>query len=185
MRTQLAGISRSSFLTMLGLCFLIVIAGLLAYAVAPKIKAYRSVMQSYSVLNSVVATNNFLQQDVQQLQQDISQLDKNLNSDSASLPFTQFESHIIGRLQDMAWQHNILLSGVQPQKGQKIDQFREMLFRVTLRGNYFDIYNLLSGFQNGLGFVVVKKFNLTPYSGRDEDMSLRVQMTIASYRVDK
>ncbi len=185
MRTQLAGISRSSFLTMLGLCFLVVIAGVLSYAIAPKFKAYRSVMQSYSVLESVVNTNSFLQQDLQQLKQDISELEKNLNGDSSSLPFKQFESHIIGRLQAMAWQHNILLSGVQPQKGRKIDQFREMLFRVTLRGNYFDIYDLLSDFQNGLGFVVVKKFNLTPYSGRDDDALLRVQMAIASYRVDK
>ncbi len=78
-----------------------------------------------------------------------------------------------------------MLSGVQPKKGKKIDQFREMLFRVTLRGDYFDIYDLLSDFQNGLGFVVVKKFSLTPYKGRDQDSSLRVQMTIASYRVDK
>lgn len=185
MRAQLAGISSGSFLTVLGLCFLVVIAGVLSYAIAPKFKAYRSVMQSYSVLNSVVATNSFLHQDLQQLKQDINTLEKNLNGDSSSLPFKQFESHIIGRLQDMAWQHNILLSGVQPQQGKKIDQFREMLFRVTLRGSYFDIYDLLSDFQNGLGFVVVKKFNLTPYSGRDEDASLRVQMTIASYRVDK
>ncbi|MGI9295618.1 MAG: type 4a pilus biogenesis protein PilO [Pseudomonadales bacterium] len=185
MRTHLASVSRSSFLTMLSLCFLVVVAAVLSYAIAPKFKAYRSVMQSYAVLGSVVTTNNFLQQDLQSLKQDISELEKNLNGDSSSLPFKQFESHIIGRLQDMAWKYNIVLSGVQPKKGKKIDQFREMLFRVTLRGNYFDIYDLLSDFQNGLGFVVVKKFNLTPYKGRDKDSSLRVQMTIASYRTDK
>ncbi len=185
MRTRLASVSRSSFLTTLGLCFLVVVAAVLSYAVAPKLKAYRSVMQSYAVLGSVVTTNKFLRQDLQELKHDISELEQHLNGDSARLPFKQFESHIIGRLQDMAWQHNIVLSGVQPKKGKKIDQFREMLFRVTLRGSYFDIYDLLSDFQTGLGFVVVKKFNLTPYKGRNKGSSLRVRMTIASYRVEK
>lgn len=185
MRTQLAGVSRSSFLTMLGLCILVMVAAVLSYAIAPKFKAYRSVIQSYSVLGSVVSTNNFLQQDLQRLMHDIGVLEKNLNGDSSSLPFKQFEAHVIGRLQDMAWKYNVVLSGVQPKKGRKIDQFREMLFRVTLRGDYFAIYDLLSDFQNGLGFVVVKDFNLTPNNNRDAESSLRVRMTIASYRIEQ
>ena len=184
MRGYLANLSKSSFLTLLGLAFLLLVAALLTYAIAPKFKVYRSVMQSYGVLGSVVTTNNFLQQDLHKLRQEKSDLEKRLNGQRANLPFNQFESHVIGRLQDMAWRHNVVLSGVQPAKGKKFDQFREMLFRVNLSGNYFEIYDLLTDFQTSLGVVVVKTFKLTPNSNSADDPSLRVQMTIASYRIE-
>lgn len=183
-REQLLAMPRSSFLTILALLMLVVLAALSVYGLVPKYKIWMKSNNSYEVLNNAAGSAINLNDQINNMDSELKALQQKLNGDSASLPFKQFESHVIGQLQEVAWQHNVQLAAITPRRGDRVDMFREMLFEVDISGDYFDIHRLLKEFRNKLGFVVVKKIDLEP--GNDAEKKwLDVSLTLASYRVEK
>ncbi len=168
----------------LSLLMLVVFAALTVYGVVPKYKAWVKSNHSYELLSNAAGSTVDLNEQINKMDSELKELQHKLNGDSASLPFKQFESHVIGQLQEVAWQHNVQLASITPRRGDRVDMFREMLFEVDISGDYFDIHRLLKEFRNKLGFVVVKQFDLKP--GNDSAKKwLDVSLTLASYRVEK
>ncbi len=184
LRAQLENLPKSSFLTFGGLLMLLLFTAITVYGVLPKYKAWAKTQQSYTVLAELDGSAVDLNTQIAHMESQVSKLERQLNGDSASLPTRQFESHVIGQLQQVAWKHNVQLAGIVPRQGERVERFREMLFDVQLSGDYFDIHDLLNDFQTKLGFVVVKQFDMRPGRRSDERL-LDVKLTLASYRMEE
>ena len=109
-------------------------------------------------------------------------LRRRLHGDMANLPPKEIEAYIIGRLQAISWRNRVELVGVEPNSGEMIESFREMLFTVRLAGDYFDLYNWLRDLGKELGFVVIKRYQMSPVDRNEEVPRLSAELTIASYR---
>lgn len=182
MREQLAEVDRNSFLLIVGLVAVLLVAVSVTYFLLPAYKDYREMASSYAMLDSAMSGGEKLEDRLSAMTSDIERNEKALNGDVSNLPFKQFESHVIGQLQSLAWQNHLVLAGVRPGKGENIDQFQEVIFDVTLLGEYFDIYRMLDSFDKKLGFVVIKKLKVNSAGLRDKKNFLSVEMTVASYR---
>ncbi len=175
---------RSTFLMILGLLLLLVVAASTVYGVLPQYKEWKKVDASLQLLIGATSLPVNLSTQIEQIDEELKALKKKLSGDSASLPEKQFESHIIGQLQEAAWQHGVQLEGITPTQGELVERFRETLFDVTLSGGYEEIYFLLGTLKEKLGFVVVKRFTLDPGSDT-ESKHLEVHMVLASYRMER
>lgn len=184
MKEQLAEINRNSFLLILWLLTGVIIAALVSYLALPNYKSFSSTKHSYQTLKSALRNDGQLQDELQLAEMQINMLQKNLNGEGVNLPFKQFEAHVIGQLQQVAWRNNLELAGVRPKMGKMVDRFREILFDVDLSGDYFDIYSLLSDFEKTLGFVVINDFHIKPDATDRQEPWLKVQLTLASYRIE-
>lgn len=182
-REQLEQIDQRSFQLILGLLSLVLVAAIVVYGLVPQFKEMQKQKSAYSLLKSVDAAPGDLPSHIEAMEKEVQQLQGKIAGDSASLPFKQLESHIIGRLQKVAWKHDVKLEGVRPKKGVNVDTFREMLFDVSMQGSYPSTHGMLAELQEHLGFVVVKKLELRP--GRADDKGqLQIKLTLASYRVE-
>ena len=105
-----------------------------------------------------------------------------LHGDLAGLPAKELTAYTVGRLQSISWQNRVELVGVEPMEGEDIESFHELLFRVRLTGDYFDLYNWLRDLSRELGFIVIKQYEMAPISLSDQNPRLRAELTIAAYR---
>ena len=161
---------------------LVLLAGALsAYLVWPQVKSYREAGQSRTVLGNAVANSDLAQQ-LDKLRGDVSSLRQRLHGDMANLPEEQMEAYVVGRLQNISWRNRVELAGVEPKAGDQVENFRETLFEVKLSGNYFDLYDWVRDVARDLGFVVIKRYEMTPTTESEEDPPLEVSLTLASYR---
>jgi len=184
MREQLAEIDRRSFSIILGLLGVLILVAVFTYMLIPAFKEYREYAGSYKILNATVNSGDQIESRLAKISGDVVQREKALHGDASNLPFKQFESHVIGQLQTLAWQHNLLLAGVKPGIGERVDRFQEVVFDVEFHGGYFDLYRMLEDFHQKLGFVVIKKLDVKAAYTRDEEADrLAVSMVVASYRV--
>lgn len=162
--------------------FLVLLASALcAYLVWPQIKAYREARQSRTVLDNAVANSDLAQQ-LEKLRSNVNGLQQRLHGDMANLPEEQMEAYVVGRLQGISWRNHVELTGVEPKAGDRVENFRETLFEVKLSGNYFDLYDWVREVARDLGFVVIKRYEMTPTTESVEDPPLQVSLTLASYR---
>jgi len=184
MQAYLAQIESKNLKIILGLLVFLVVAALHSYLIWPNVKEYRELKESHHLLQSAVSNDGNLQQDLDKISAQVKALKKSLHGDMANLPQKQFESYIVGQLQSIAWKNGIELVGVKPKKGERVDQFREILFDIDIRGNYFHIFDLFSDIGDSLGFVVIKRCVMKPGNTINDSQSLQVQVTIASYRIE-
>ena len=166
----------------LGLTIFAVMALLGTYLVVPKIKTFRGVSSTEIALRKVVENGDLLDTRLAQLQGDIDSLQRRLHGDMASLPEKEIEAYVVGKLQRMSWQNNVQLVGIEPSDGATIESFHEILFRVSLAGDYFDMYKWLREVSSELGFVLIKQYEMRPTDGRSQQPRLSVTLTMATYR---
>ena len=155
---------------------------LFTYLTLPKIKIYRDIAKTESTLSKVVESGELLDDQIAQLHGDIGSLQRRLHGDMASLPEKQIEAHVIGKLQKLSWQNNVQLVGIEPSAGATIESFHEILFRVNLAGEYFELYKWLQDVSRELGFVLIKKYEMKPMDNLSQNPRLSVTLTMATYR---
>ena len=182
MLTALNRFDRKELSLILTITVFTVIALLFTYGVLPKIKIYRGVSKTEVTLNKVVENGDLLDTQLTQLHDDIELLQRRLHGDMASLPEKEIEAYVIGKLQRMSWQNNVQLVGVEPSAGATIESFREILFRVSLAGNYFDLFHWLQDVSSELGFVLIKQYEMKPTDNLSPSPQLSVKLTMATYR---
>lgn len=163
--------------------FLLLIAAIFSYILLPPIKAYRSGLEARTLLSSVVAQGLAVAQQIETLDTELASLRKELHGDTANLPEQQLESFVIGRLQTISWRNNIELMSIEPGPGGIVKDFRESLFRVELAGKYRDLFTWIDELNDELGFVVIKEHRMRPVEDVATDPQLRVDLSIASYRL--
>ena len=161
---------------------LLVIAALGSYVIWPEVRGYRQSLSTLAVLEEVTAHGDSLEQEMAVLEGSVDALDRQLHGDMANLPDNQMEAFIIGRLQGISWRNHVELLRVTPGNGSVVRVFEEVLFDVSVSGDYFDLFNWLQDLGDELGFVVVKQFDLQPATARDSGEQLKANFTIVSYR---
>jgi len=165
--------------------FLLVFAVLtlqFTYTVLPKIKTYSSITKEEVTLNKVVENGDLLDTQLTQLRGDIESMQRRLQGDMASLPEKEIEAFVVGKLQRISWQNNVQLVGIEPSDGATIESFHEILFRVSLAGDYFDMYQWLREVSSELGFVLIKQYEMKPIDSLSQQPRLSVTLTMATYR---
>ncbi len=182
MVTALSRFDRREFFLILTIIVFTVTTLVFTYLVLPKIKIYLAVAKSESILNNVVDNDAQLNDQIQGLGRDIDLLQRQLHGDMASLPVKEIEAYVVGKLQQISWQNDIQLVGIEPSAGATIEAFHEILFRVTLAGDHLNTYRWLREMSSELGFVLVKNFAMQPMEDRAQNPQLSVQLTMATYR---
>ncbi len=182
MVTALSRFDRREFFLILTIMVFTVTTLVFTYLVLPKIKIYLAVAKTESILNNVVDNGGQLNDQIQGLSRDIDLLQRQLHGDMASLPVKEIEAYVVGKLQQISWQNDIQLVGIEPSAGATIETFHEILFRVTLAGDHLNTYRWLREVSSELGFVLVKNFAMQPMEDRAQNPRLSVQLTMATYR---
>ena len=162
----------------------LVLAALGSYLVLPQWKAYRGADMSLTLLKANAQQGASLDAELAALQDEVAGLERTLKGDAANLPAKKMQAFVIGRLQTISWRNDVELIGIKPREGQPVAQFRELIFDVELRGDYFNFFNWLNSISKELGFVVVKSFELAPSNEETDgpDPLLDVKLTVAAYR---
>lgn len=151
----------------------------------PQVKTYRTSIETRDQLQQIVLNGSRLAVQLEQEKVLLEDLNRRLHGDTADLPVVQMESYIIGRLQKISWEKGVELVSVRPAEGQTVKIFREVLFEVELVGRYFEFFDWLRTLGHELGFVVIKRYQITPENDQQEDPNLRVKLTIVSYRAEQ
>ena len=84
----------------------------------------------------------------------------------------------------MSWANDVELVSVEPAMGERVQIFRETLFKVRLIGEYSDLYRWLWEARSELGFVVVKEYELSRRDNDDETPRLLADVSLATYRAE-
>ncbi len=156
-----------------------------AAALLPGIKEYRSTTRAVAVLEDAQENSADLEQQLQDRHANIEDLKFRLHGDMANLPLKQVEAYVIGRLQKISWRNDVDLVSVQPALGQQVQIFSEMLFKIEVVGEYNNIYRWLWDAKNELGFVVVKEYGMRRRDKVDDNPKLLTNISLASYRVQE
>lgn len=173
---------RRELALILSLVCVLGLAPLSAYMVLPKVKSHRALSVSRDTLIAAAANEGELQARLDALREKVETLERRLHGDMARLQPKEIEAYIIGRLQAISWRNRVELVGVEPGRGEAIETFREMLFKVSLAGDYFDLYEWLRDLGEELGFVVIKQYQMSPVDSAEKSPRLSAELTIASYR---
>ena len=175
-------ISKKTFIPLLVGILLLMLATTSVYAIWPQVKELRSGQLTREELREIVENKDALIEQITQLQKDIDEMKHRLKGDMANLPEKKMEAYIIGELQNISWNHEIDLKAVKPAKGNEIQMFQEILFKVQLSGDYFDLYKWLLDLKKQLGFIVIKNLELNILKKNDPNNTLLMKLTIASYK---
>ena len=152
------------------------------YAIQPQVKDLRNGYLTHKDLKIIVANKDELKDQITGLENKVNKMKRKLKGDMANLPEKKMEAYIIGELQNISWNHQIDLIGVKPVEGNEIQMFQEILFKVQLAGEYFDLYSWLIDLRNQLGFIVIKNLEINKFKQNDRDSTLSMKLTIASYK---
>jgi Tfp pilus assembly protein PilO len=185
MNAVLIRFGRREFLLILSMAVLSITALLFTFLVLPPLKTYLQISKTESSLSNVVIDGQELNSQLDQFRQDIELLERRLHGDMASLPEKEIEAHIVGKLQQISWQNNIQLIGVEPSDGDTVESFHEILFRVTLAGDYPDMYRWLREVGDELGFVLIKQYEMQTLDDVAKNPLLTVKLTMSTYRALK
>ncbi len=173
--------SRTYIMIIVGFIF-VIFSITISYLILPKYKHYHSLSSNLNILEKEAGSDDGIEAAITSLVDEVELAKRKLKGDMANLPEKEMESYIIGVLQNISWDNKINLIGVKPAKGSEIHIFQELLFNVKLSGDYFDLYNWFVEIRENLGFIVVKKLNISPVNSREENSQLLMDLTIASYK---
>ena len=185
MNAALARFGRREFFLILSMAVLSVTALTFTFLVLPSLKTYLQISKTESSLRNMAIGGEELNSQLDQFRQDIELLERRLHGDMASLPEKEIEAHIVGKLQQISWQNNIQLVGVEPSAGDTVESFHEILFRVTLAGDYPDLYQWLREVGDELGFVLIKQYEMQTLDDAAKNPLLSVKLTMSTYRALK
>ena len=185
MLSALNRFDRKEFGPILALVIFTVVSLLFTYWVLPKFKTYRGIVKTEITLRQVVENDALLDAQLAQLHRDVDMLERRLHGDMANLPEKEIEAYVIDKLQRVSWQNNVQLVGIEPSAGDTIESFHEILFRVSLAGDYFDMYQWLQQVSSELGFVLIKQYEMKPTDNLSRNPRLSVQLTMATYRASR
>ena len=168
-----------------------IITGLAVFAVAallgmfvlkPAWASYSEIRHSRDLLVDVIGGNAQLDDTIVDLQQETRKLRARIYGDIVRLPVSEMEAYIMGKLQQVSWNHKIELRGVTPREGDEIDIFQGFVFEIQMYAGFFDLVNWLGEIQHDLGFAVLESFTLTADNPDEVDPKLDVRVIITSYR---
>lgn len=173
---------RSLGLILLSLGFLVVLA-ISLYIVKPQYLSARDKSISFAMLQEQIDDQAHLQNVIDEERKKIKALQLQLHGEAGALPVNEIESYLVGRLQGLAWDSGIELSGVRPGQAKRIMEFEEISFKVDVSGDYRSLYRWLSKIGDTLGFMMVSNYEISIAGRKREQTDLNMHVTIVFYRV--
>lgn len=173
--------ARTLRLLMLGV-MLVLLSMLFSYGFMPQFKQWQSQQQSIHVLEGVRSGQSDVLSQLDALRDEITKIRRQMRGDLPEMPTQELESFIIGRFQAVSWDSNVDLLSVRPGAGQNIKRFEEISFDVEISGYYRDIFSWLWALGEELGFVVVKKFEITPNTYAAQEPKLLTKLNIVFFQ---
>lgn len=161
---------------------LLIVVLIASIVIWPKLETIEKYKKVKTTLQQHIKSSSDIDSQLSQERKEVETFNKMLHGDMANLPKKQVEAYILGRLQSISWNNQVQLSGVKPSKGEVIQNFQEVLFDVSLVGDYEPLYLWLSDLRQELGFVVIKRFEIRPVDATEQEPKLNVNLTMASYR---
>ncbi|MDJ0833733.1 MAG: type 4a pilus biogenesis protein PilO [Gammaproteobacteria bacterium] len=155
------------------------------YLLWPQIKAYRELDNRFFILQQAAVGQDGLEEQLSTTRTEVEELSYQLHGDMAGLPDNQMESYIIGRLQKISWNTDVELASIIPGKGRQVQSFQETLFNVKIHASYFDFFQWLQRVNQELGYIVVKRFEISPIGRQVDDSKpkLNISLILVSYRM--
>ena len=153
-----------------------------SYVVWPKVEVFRHLSSNLEVLQNVLTEGNSVDHEVAALEQRAELLNHRLRGDTVNMSSNQLEAFIIGRMQDISWQHAVELRAVTPGVGNQMQVFEEVVFNLEVTGDYFDLFEWLNSVRQDLGMLVIKQFNIKSIERNKVEPELLATLTIAFYR---
>jgi Tfp pilus assembly protein PilO len=142
-------------------------------------KNYKEWQLTLNTLRQAQKNVTPLDTDIHLMQQQMSELDKELNGDGPKLPANQMVAYVIGKLDEIAEQHDVHLDGVRPGNISKVLMFNETPYHIVIKGTYINLFEWLYDVESKLGPLVIKEYKIEPMS---RDAMRRMQLTMVSYR---
>ncbi len=167
----------------LALLFVLAAVAMFTYVLKPKITEYRQISFSQENLERVVQRGTALDGELAALRDMVTALEHRFQGDAGDLPAEAIEAHIIGGLQNVAWNTQVELIAVQPEPGKRVSIFEEIAFELHVAGSYFDLFRWLSALDRELGFLVVKHYVIDSDEGDKGDDRLKMRLNMAAYRI--
>ena len=162
--------------------FVIAVAASL-YIVKPQYQSYNDKSASLEILNSQIDDQSQLQQVIDVERKKIEALQLKLHGEAGEMPVNEIEAYLVGRLQELAWDAGIELSGVRPGQAKRILEFEELSFKVDVTGEYQNLYQWLNNIGDTLGFMLVSNYEISLAGRKNEQENLKMKVTIVFYRV--
>jgi len=153
------------------------------YMIKPQYLSFDDKSASFEMLQSQIDDQAQLQQVIDEERKKIRSLQLQLHGEAGELPVNEIESYLVGRLQGLAWDAGIELSGVRPGQAKRIMEFEEISFKVEVTGEYRNLYQWLNKIGDTLGFMLVSNYEISTMSRRGDQTDLKMQVTIVFYRV--
>lgn len=166
---------------LLGGAALLICTALASALLIPQIQRYRTISSDRAALPPP-ADDAELAAMLGARDAEISALSRRLHGEMAGLPPREIESFVIDSLQSIAWRRDVTLQGVRPSTGETVDAFQELVFRLELSGDYYDLFAWLRDLHSELGFVVIKEYRMQRADQNNATPLLKVELTLASYR---
>lgn len=167
-------------LIMGGLLTLAIIATM-TYLINPQFKEYQNANKIHTQLKHTILKDRQIIDNLRNEKNTATPLAKKLYRDLESLPLNQIEAYIIGKLQQISWQHNIELAGIKPSFSQRPDSFQEIEFKINVSGDYFDIYAWVTSLNKEFYFTVFKQFEMRPLEQSKMVPRLQANLIMVAY----
>lgn len=115
-------------------------------------------------------------------QQDaIKQLKKQLSAIHYNSPDNQVTTSLIAQLDQLARQSEIEIVNVMPEKTSQILMFKERIYRIEIKGSYFQIFNWIYLLEHASSSIVIKQFEISNQHNKQK----QVQLLIALYQINE
>lgn len=161
---------------------ILLMAAMALYLVKPQYQRFSENSVSFEMLHSQIDDQAQLQRAIDVEHQRIKALQLKLHGEAGEMPVNEMESYLVGRLQGLAWDAGIELTGVRPGQAKRIMEFEEISFKVEVNGDYRNLYDWLNKISDTLGFMLVSNYDISLVGGKGNDIPLKMNVTIVFYR---
>jgi Tfp pilus assembly protein PilO len=150
------------------------------YGFKKPLQDYKLLKSNSRLLEAKVENGGGISRELDRFQNEIDFLTKRLQGQTPPLSNSKMVAHVINRLDIISSKHAVQLLGVRPASPGTVKYFEELPFSIEVSGNYFSLFDWLQEVEMELGPMVVKKINIAPISGTQEQM---MRLSMVSYRL--
>jgi len=165
--------------TMVAIVVIICLAAYL-YVFKKPLAEYKLLQTNTKLLEAKVESGSTISLKLETMQREINSLTKHLQGQTPLLSSSKLVAHVINGLDIISSQHAVQFIGLRPAVPATVKYFEELPFAIEESGNYFSLYDWLQEVEKELGPMVVKKIDIEPLSGGQEQI---MRLNMVSYRL--
>lgn len=184
-RENLAAVEPRSLKLIMMLVGFVIVVAMLLYVVKPQYQNFSNRNAAFKMLTTQIDDQQQLQRAIDTEKNKITNLQQQLHGETGDMPANEMEAYLVGRLQGLAWEAGIELTGVRPGQKKQVMKFEEISFKVDLNGEYKNLYKWLKKVGDTLGFMLVSNYEIGLAGKKTNQIPLDMNVTIVFYRVSE